>query len=734
VPTREKWVSARRALPALLALACVLAPLGCGDKRQPAEPDPDPPPPTDAFVFTYTPPAGAPAVTSVAVAGTFNGWSETATPMTKLPSGSWRALVRQAEGPHEYKFVINGMWPGDMCRDTQWGDPARQYWIDTAAVGCVPDGYGGENAVADIALPGASTPAIRHDPQQPADLSAAGGRISVRFRAAKGKVQSATLRAGATTVPAALQLEYRFQEVWRGSLPAGTTSYTIVVQSAGGSSELGPFTVPSALFSAVDWVSGSVGYQIFPERFWNGDPANDSMTVKTDEYVYLDPSLRGATPYISRWNDPIGPQHCCHQYFGGDLQGIVDRLDYLQSLGVTLVYMNPIFLAGSAHGYDTWDYLQVDPAFGDEAVLRTLVDQAHARGMRVMWDFVPNHMGVGSAQFRDAIERGTASPYWTWFNFLAPAGQIQAGDARDYATWAGFGSLPKLNTGNAAVREHLMGAVRKWTEFGLDGIRVDVPNELADRTNFFRTFRQVAKGIDPDVFLVGEIWQRAPEWLQGDQFDALMNYAIGQDVVERFTKGEMTGPVALAAMAQLYAEYPEASSAMAFNVISTHDNSRLLTKLGGGSLGASPSATALARQRLASAMLYALPGVPVTFQGDECAFLGAAGNSRDEHRYPLQWERCDQAMRAHYEQLAGLRRDHAALRSPVIRFHAASGTTLSWFRGESDAEEVLVVFNSGAAAASVTLPAGTWRDATSGQGVTGTSDVPAYGWRYLRRG
>ena len=129
---------ARRAVPALLVLASLLTLASCGDSKEPAAPVVDPPPPADAFVFTFKPPAGAPAVTSVAVAGTFNGWSATATPMTRLPSGAWRATLNQSAGPHEYKFVINGTWPGDMCHDTQWGSASHQYWVDTAAVGCVP--------------------------------------------------------------------------------------------------------------------------------------------------------------------------------------------------------------------------------------------------------------------------------------------------------------------------------------------------------------------------------------------------------------------------------------------------------------------------------------------------------------------------------------------------------------------------------------------------------------------
>jgi glycosidase len=165
---------------------------------------------------------------------------------------------------------------------------------------------------------------------------------------------------------------------------------------------------------------------------------------------------------------------------------------------VTLLYLNPIWLAGSAHGYDTWDYQQVDPAFGTEAVLRQLLDQAHARGMKVIWDFVPNHVGIGFGPFQDAVTKGTASSSWGWFTFKVPAAQVQPGNGSHYDGWWGLGSLPVLNTSRPDVMTHLMDAVRKWTRFGFDGIRVDVPNEIKNRQEFFRLFRQTAKGIDPE--------------------------------------------------------------------------------------------------------------------------------------------------------------------------------------------------------------------------------------------
>lgn len=718
-----------------IALATVLlaSSAGCQDGKTPTQPPPPPPPTQDGFAFTYVAPAGAPAVTSVMVAGSFNEWSTTALPMTRQADGSWLARIRLPDAQYEYKFYINGAWPADMCYHPTWGDPAKDHWIDADALGCVPDGLGGQNALIGVGAAASPGLGFSHDPQSAALLSVAGERLSIRFRANQGQVQSATIQAGGQSYPMQRQLTYRLQETWRGSVPETTTGYTISVQTATGTEEKGPFTVPAALFRAVPWVGGSVGYQIFPERFWNGDPANDPLGVETDAYAFTHPNFRGAPPiYTAHWNGPITDQHCCHQYFGGDLQGIIQRLDYLKSLGVTLIYMNPIFSSGSAHGYDTHDYLAVEPSFGDEAVLAALRDEAHARGMRLMWDFVPNHVGVGHAAFRDAVQNGTASPYWNWFTFKVPAGQVQPGNANHYNAWWGFGSLPELNTRNAAVMDHLMGVVRKWTEFGLDGIRVDVPGEIDNRTEFFRAFRQTAKGIDPETYLVGEIWERSAGWLQGDQFDALMNYAIGQDVVERYANGAVTGGAAAQAMAQLYAEYPEASAAMQFNVISTHDTGRLLTKLGGGGLGATPGADALARQRLASAALYALPGVPVTFQGDECAHLGASGG-RDEHRYPVQWQACDAAMQAHYRQLGELKHGLAALASPVIRFTGTSGGVLSFLRGEPGAGEVLAVFNSASAPRSLTLPSGNWTDAASGAAASGSATVEALGWRYLVR-
>jgi cyclomaltodextrinase / maltogenic alpha-amylase / neopullulanase len=707
----------------LLLLLIPLALSACGrDDFEPVGPvHPEP----EGHAFTYTPPAGAPTVTSISVRGAFNDWSERA--MARQSDGSWRARVTLADGTYPYKFFINGAWPADMCNDRTWGHPAADYWIDTNAAGCIEDGVGGQNAVV-IVGPGPGL-VFSHNPTRPADASRAGGRLSVRFRVTQGKVQTASVTAGGESVPMHLQLTTGMQEVWRASLPEGSSSYAFTVATADETRTFGPYTVPGQLFTAVPWVGDAVGYQIFPERFWNGDPTNDSLALATDSWHYKE--VGGTEPYLTPWDGPIGNSHCCHQYFGGDLQGIIDRLDHLEDLGVSFIYLNPIFTSGSAHGYDASDFLEVAPNFGDETVLRALLDAAGSRGMRLMWDFVPNHVGVGFWAFQDAVTKGTSSEYWSWFNFNVPPDQIVVGNGNHYDAWWGLGSLPRLETRNAEVFEHLMEVTRYWTGFGLHGIRVDVPEEIRNRAEFFAAFRSAAKSVDPEVYLVGEVWHRDPSWLQGDQFDALMNYAIGQGVVEQFARGQITGSAAAQEMARLYAEYPEASVAMQFNLISSHDTSRLLTSLGGGNLGSTPTPTALARQRLASAFLYALPGVPITFQGDECAFLGATAGGRDEHRYPMQWDRCDAGMVAHYARLGELRTGLAGIRSPVIRAHRGAGALLSFFRGEPGADEVLVVFNSGQSPQSFALPAGGWTDVISGEGLASSVLMEPLGWRYL---
>jgi neopullulanase len=252
------------------------------------------------------------------------------------------------------------------------------------------------------------------------------------------------------------------------------------------------------------WVKDAVFYQIFPDRF-----ARSQSVPKPSS--------------LQPWG--AAPAH--HGYQGGDLIGVVEHLDYLVDLGINAIYFNPVFRSGSNHRYHTHDYTQVDPMLGGNGALRTLLDAAHARGIRVMLDGVFNHASRGFFQFHDILENGRESAYLDWFFVedwpLRPYGSKQP----NYRCWWDLPALPKLNTSTPAVRQYIYDVARTWIEFGIDGWRLDVPNEIDD-DEFWREFRRVVKTANPDAYIVGEIWDDAERWLQGDQFDAVMNYPLGR--------------------------------------------------------------------------------------------------------------------------------------------------------------------------------------------------------------
>ncbi len=282
------------------------------------------------------------------------------------------------------------------------------------------------------------------------------------------------------------------------------------------------------------WVRDAVFYQVFPDRF-----------ARSTRLIPPGP--------LEAWDAP--PTH--HGFKGGDLYGVAERLPELADLGVTALYLNPVFASASTHRYHTYDYLAVDPLLGGDAALRELLDAAHARGMRVILDGVFNHVGRGFWAFHHVLEAGADSPYRDWFH-LSPAvlagrrdlraypeavpdhgerddrpgddhGPWASGDPSldrlGYRAWWGLPALPKLNTGNPQVREMLWSVAEHWLRFGADGWRLDVPEEIGEPA-FWLEFRRRCRAANPDAYLVGEIWHVAPEWLAGDRFDGLMNYPL----------------------------------------------------------------------------------------------------------------------------------------------------------------------------------------------------------------
>ncbi|WP_237702061.1 alpha-amylase family glycosyl hydrolase [Thermococcus sp. AM4] len=667
--------------------------------------------------FVYDP--GNKTVKMVSLRGTFNGWSQWL--MHKKPDGKWYLRICLKPGTYEYKFYVDGHWIEDMSK------------ADPTADGYVDDGYGGKNAIKVVK--GESALKIEHNPLDPAYLSIADNRTVVRFEVDPGLVDSAVLVTTIGNFTMEKQVWWDSGEVWRAELPVRAFDYHFVLDVNGtefvvlNSSKAKYFHFDGTnRFPQLEWVSRAIGYQIFPDRFFNGNRSNDALALDHDELIYN--QMTNEKPILSNWSDPITPLHCCHQYFGGDIAGITEKLDYLSSLGVKLIYLNPIFLSGSVHGYDTYDYYRVDPKFGTEAELKLFLTEAHRRGIRVIFDFVPDHSGIGAEQFLDVWKNGRKSPYWHWY--FIKRWPFKLGDGSAYEGWWGLGSLPKLNTTNPEVKDYLFGAAMKWLDFGFDGIRVDTPADLVNADEFFREFRERIKERHPDAYLVGEIWTLSPEWVRGDKFDSLMNYALGRDILLPYARGTLSGKTALNLLGKYYASYGENVVAMGFNLVDSHDTSRALTDLGGGELGEEPKPEAVKRLKLLSALLYTLPGMPVTFQGDECGFLGDK-NHYDEQRYPLQWDECNTSLVEHYRSLGKLRESVPALTSSKISFYMAKDGVIAFFRGHGN--EVLVVANNGEARAEIPLPPGTWEEVWPGSGSYSNSlDVPPVSLIVLRRG
>lgn len=349
-----------------------------------------------------------------------------------------------------------------------------------------------------------------------------------------------------------------------------------------------------------NWLDRAVFYQIFPERFANGDPGNDPP---------------GALPWGS-----AGPTR--DNFFGGDLLGVIDHLDHILDVGANALYLTPIFQADTNHRYDTVDYKRVDPYLGDLDTFRRLVREAHDRGIRVVLDAVFNHCGAGHPAFRDVVERGARSPYVNWF--YVEDLPVRAEPEPNYATCGGAVYLPKWNVHNPQVRDHLFEVTRRWTEEGIDGWRLDVPYLM--NQNFWRRFRQLVKGIDENLYIVAEIWGEATEWVRGDIADGAMNYPLRDLILGFVADGTLTARDFADGVSALARALPGSATPAMLNLLGSHDTERLFTRCGRD----------VTRLRQALALLVTSPGIPMIYYGDE---VGLTGEIDPGCRACMPWDR-----------------------------------------------------------------------------------------------
>lgn len=350
------------------------------------------------------------------------------------------------------------------------------------------------------------------------------------------------------------------------------------------------------ILKPIEWIKNARFYQIFVDRYDIGDSSLDKS------YVNM------------KWGDKPTP----HSFAGGDLKGIVKRLDYIKSLGVNCIYLTPVFTADSNHKYDIKDYYETDPRFGDKKTLKELVDGAHDRGMKVVLDAVFNHCSLFLPQFQDVVKNGENSPYKDWF-------VIKSFSPLTYECFASCEYMPKFDTGNKQTRDFLIGIGKYWIEnFDIDGWRLDVSDEVSH--DFWRQFRKEIKELKPDCLLLGENWHDANSFLKGEEFDGIMNYAFTKACLDFYAFGNFTPKMFADKLNEILMRNTDAVNLMMLNLLDSHDTHRFLTRVGGD----------LNKLKSALAVMFFFVGAPCIYYGTEIALEG--GYDPDNRR-TMNWEK-----------------------------------------------------------------------------------------------
>ena len=430
------------------------------------------------------------------------------------------------------------------------------------------------------------------------------------------------------------------------------------------------------------WVRDAVFYQIFPDRFARSDRLTKPANLEPWDSP---PTVRG--------------------FKGGDLLGVSEHLDYLADLGINALYFNPVFKSAANHRYHTHDYYDIDPILGGEDAFQELLEAAHARDIRVVLDGVFNHASRGFLQFNHLLENGPKSPYVNWFRVNGFPLNAYNGGVPNYESWWNNRELPKLNTDNPNVRDFLYDVAEHWVRRGIDGWRLDVPLEIKT-PGFWQEFRQRVKRLNPEAYILAEIWDDATPWLQGQHFDAVMNYPFNRaclgffggpalDVETRpggFALSRLDAPAFAREVSRLLNRYSWDVTQSQLNLLSSHDESRFLTLVGGD----------VRRLQLATLFQMTFPGAPSIYYGDE---IGMEGGPDPDCRRAFPWDerRWNHELRAAFRRYVALRKAHPALRrGRYITLHARG--TVYVFARHTDAEVVVVALNAGERDDQITLP------------------------------
>lgn len=363
-----------------------------------------------------------------------------------------------------------------------------------------------------------------------------------------------------------------------------------------------PYISEEDRIETVEWMKSAVFYQIFVDRFFQGDKEKDESYIN------------------SKWDDMPTPK----SFSGGDLKGILNKLDYIASLGVNVIYLTPIFVSGSNHKYDISDYKRIDPGFGSNEDFKILVEAIHTRGMKIVLDAVFNHCSSSLLQFQDVMKRGKQSPYHSWF--------IIDGDKPDPQTlnYECFGSchyMPKLNSANVEVRDFLLDIGCHWVEeYDIDGWRLDVSDEVSH--DFWRVFRKEIKDRKKDCVIIGENWHNAYPFLMGDQYDGIMNYAFTKASLDYFAFDSLDTQHFAWKLNEILMRNKTQVNLMMMNLLDSHDTHRFFTEVSRD------------KNKLlaAIAIMTVFPGAPCIYYGTE---ICTEGGYDPDSRRTFNWEEKD---------------------------------------------------------------------------------------------
>lgn len=464
-------------------------------------------------------------------------------------------------------------------------------------------------------------------------------------------------------------------------------------------------------YTTPEWLKGGLIYQIFPDRFKNS--GKTKTNVPADRYICKDFEKE---PEYKQNN---GPCSLGNDYYGGDLEGICEKLPYLASLGVTCIYLNPIFEAHSNHRYNTADYFKIDSLLGDEKDLEKLCCEAEKLGISVILDGVFSHTGDDSIYFNKYGRYGGGgayndqnSPYFKWFKF--------SNWPDKYHSWWGVLTLPETIEEEPSFDEYITGengVIRHWMRKGVKGWRLDVADELPD--SILDHIRTSIKTENPDGFLLGEVWEDATNkisyghrrrYLLGKQLDSVMNYPFADAVISYVNGGD--GKDFIKTVSSILENYPKESINVLMNHLGTHDTPRLLTRLGAKyypatraeqshfTLSIEEYNLAKAKQKLASVIQYTLPGVPSLYYGDEAGLQGF-GDPFCRAAYP--WGKEDTELLDFYKWLGALRKEHAVFKDGDF-YPVVSGLGSMAYIRKSGNSEILVATNRWCQADTITIP------------------------------